>query len=269
MGNTMKNRFLGLLALTLGSAAALASANASDFYVPGGYKDGPCCGPIWTGFYLGAHVGGAWGDLTAVDRDGYNTKVGDHTTLSPSGVFGGLTAGVNWQRGAAVFGFEGDIGGMDLKARRVMPASAALFGGDTSAALDQGAYGDFTARLGYLFRPDILVYGKGGVAMYDGRFRVEDDCSTAPCGSATILATGNRTFLGWTAGGGAEYFVFPRWTVKAEYQFFDFGSGKVKGVTGNSQAGTLFTFDAKDFTASTVKVGFAYHFGGPSYEPFK
>jgi hypothetical protein len=64
----MKKHRLGLSVLTLTSALALASANASDFGY-GGYKDVP--GPIWTGFYLGAHVGGAWGDLTAVDSDGY------------------------------------------------------------------------------------------------------------------------------------------------------------------------------------------------------
>ncbi len=48
-------------------AAAIVPASAADMYrgESGGYKDGPTYVPAntWTGFYIGAHVGGAWGDL--------------------------------------------------------------------------------------------------------------------------------------------------------------------------------------------------------------
>ncbi len=47
-------------------AGVAGAANAADMYAPsrGGLKD-TYVAPVttWTGFYLGAHVGGAWGDL--------------------------------------------------------------------------------------------------------------------------------------------------------------------------------------------------------------
>jgi outer membrane immunogenic protein len=260
----MKKHSLGLFGTTLTSAIALASANAADSSGSGGYKDGYVPVVSWTGFYLGAHIGGAWGDLKAIDRDGFNL-IGDQTKLTPSGVFGGATAGVNFQRGPILFGVEGDIGWLDFSAKRVMPASARFFGGDTGATIDGGVYGDMTVRLGYLFAPTILVYGKGGAAMYDGNFHVDDNCSTPPCGGATINTGNSKTFLGWTVGGGVEYLVMPGWTIKAEYQFFDFGRDKVDGV---ASTGNIFRFDAKDFTANTVKVGFNYHLWSSS-EPLK
>ena len=47
----------GILAATLTSVVAIASANAADMYVPGpgGYKDGPAYVAVnWRGLYIGA-----------------------------------------------------------------------------------------------------------------------------------------------------------------------------------------------------------------------
>ncbi len=49
----------GILAATLTSVVAIASANAADMYVPGpgGYKDGPAYAEVnWSGFYIGAQL---------------------------------------------------------------------------------------------------------------------------------------------------------------------------------------------------------------------
>ena len=55
----------GILAATLTSVVAIASANAADMYVPGpgGYKDGPAYVTVnWSGLYVGVNGGYGWND---------------------------------------------------------------------------------------------------------------------------------------------------------------------------------------------------------------
>ncbi len=268
MGTTEMRPISCILGLTLSSVVALASANAADMYrAPegaGGYKDGPAyVGVNWSGFYVGAHVGGAWGGTDTVDVSGYNTT-GEKFQLNGSGVFGGGQLGYNFQRGNILFGIEGDIGGMDLSGSKIQPTSP---GGDTKASLGSGVYGDVTGRIGVLVQPRALVYAKGGVAFFDADEKVVDSCVTPPCGGATLNASNHDTLVGWTIGAGAEYALTPSWSLKAEYQYFDFGQENVTGLAGGTESGTK-TYDFKDLTVNTVKVGVNYHVGS-GYEPLK
>src|SRR5215831_7834022 len=69
------------------SAAALADGMPS--------RNAPCCAPYsWAGFYLGANVGAAWGDLTTRDRDEFGGTFKNRST----DVFGGGQIGFNLQR---------------------------------------------------------------------------------------------------------------------------------------------------------------------------
>jgi outer membrane immunogenic protein len=238
---------------TVASVIALASAaDAADMYrapEAGGYKDGPAYVAVnWSGFYAGVDVGGAWA------KDNVSPTVPDGGTfprsnaLNPDGVFGGGTLGYNWQRGAFVFGIEGDLGGLDLKQSRHDP-----LGGTEIDHIDSGLYGDVTGRLGYAF-DRILVYGKGGFAFYDGQAYT----STA-IGGYSVSKT--STFTGWTAGAGVEYKINPAWSIKGEYLYFDFGDKNA----------VLFdaAFPYKNhLTAETAKFGINYHFWS-GYEPLK
>jgi outer membrane immunogenic protein len=242
----MKKHRVGLLAFTLTSIAALASANAADMYrapepFAGGYKDGPVY-TSWAGFYVGAHLGGAWGDVKVTDFD----EDGNKFTNSSSGLIGGGTIGYNFQRGNIVFGAEIDLGGIDLKHSKVNPINS-----DIVSKSDSGFYVDATARLGYSFG-QTLVYAKGGYAFYDGSVSVSD-LADPVTGKVSGLS-------GWTAGGGVEYKLNPAWSVKAEYQFFDFGTERIV-ISGGDR------YD-NDLTVHSVKAGVNYHFI-PAYEPLK
>jgi outer membrane immunogenic protein len=90
----------------------LAVANAADLsrppakapaaYVPSAIYN-------WTGFYVGGHLGGAFGNTSWTDPfSGFTDRP------SIAGFVGGAQVGVNYQVNAAVFGLEGDFSGASL-----------------------------------------------------------------------------------------------------------------------------------------------------------
>ncbi len=79
--------------------------------------------------------------------------------------------------------------------------------------------------------------------------------------SVATTSSESDTFTGWTLGGGLEYLVSPGWSVKAEYQYFDFGTQH----SSVDYLGTTFRFD-HELTAQTVKAGLNLHMYS-SYQP--
>ncbi len=129
----LKSLSLGLLS-ALALTAAMPAAQAADVYNRGSMKD---AGPVdyappitWTGFYIGANLGGAWDDSDDVE------------ILDDSTLIGGGHLGYNWQKSNnVVIGIEGDVSFSD--------------GIDYLATI--------RGRLGYAFGPT-LVYATGGAA---------------------------------------------------------------------------------------------------------
>ena len=78
----------------------------------------------WTGFYVGAEVGGAWAQDNDTEYHGPSpySATGLTANSSPSGVIGGGLVGYNWQMGSLVFGLEGDLEGADLERKRLRVA---------------------------------------------------------------------------------------------------------------------------------------------------
>ncbi len=175
----------GILAATLTSVVALASANAADIYAgpAGGY--GPAYAAVnWSGLYVGVNGGYGW----SANSD----------FLDPTGGFGGGQIGYNFQRGNIVFGLETDFQGSAI--------SDSGWGG--KSALDW--FGSVRGRLGYAF-DRTLVYATGGF----GYGNVSNGgCFQGDCG-------GSETQAGWVVGAGVEYKITPVWSAKAEYQYFD------------------------------------------------
>jgi outer membrane immunogenic protein len=248
----IRNTVLGLI----GAAALISSASAADMTATsGGSKEGTD-NNSWTGLYAGVHVGGASEDFTAQDLDGFNVP-GSTTGISSAGFFGGAQLGKNFQREQVVFGLEADAGGIELAVTKPL----ATGNGDATGTLQSGFYFDVTGRLGYLFAPNVLAYTKGGFALYSGTFSVATN---------EFTTTASDTFIGWTAGAGIEYAIYHDWTIKAEYQYFDFGGQSVGGggEQGLGPNGNGYRFRAEELTVNTVSVGLNYRFS-PSSEPLK
>ena len=63
-----------LAAATVAALVGVAgAANAADLYKGGSLKDAPAYvpPPTWTGFYIGAHVGGFWADINNHNVDDF------------------------------------------------------------------------------------------------------------------------------------------------------------------------------------------------------
>jgi outer membrane immunogenic protein len=237
-------------------AIGVSTAAQADGYEAGsGY--GPRYYPTWAGFYIGAHLGGAWGKDNGTVNDPSGFQLTNPFTLHSDGVFGGGQLGYNFQRGNIVFGIEADFGDMDINAKAFNNhiVNAAPFQTTTSG----GFYGDVTGRLGYSFG-QTLLYAKGGFAFFDG------DAKLHSLNGAFPEAGPASGFTGWTVGGGLEAPLSPRWSVKAEYLHFDFGSERSFNPNGIPIAPCC-SFD-HHLTADTVKLGVNYHFD-TGYAPLK
>jgi outer membrane immunogenic protein len=239
--------FSGILGLTLSSVVALASANAADIYSGpssvGGYKDS-YIPAVWTGWYAGVNGGYGWTE----NSDQYALSTIAFSGLSPEGGFGGGQIGYNWQgiwHPHLVLGIEADIQGGDITDRRVDSV-----GEFVKSNLDW--FGTVRARLGYAV-DRTLVYATGGFAYGGLKAGV-----TTPGGASAGFSD---TVTGYVAGGGVEYKFTPAWSVKAEYQYVNFGKTEFSPAVN-----PLVKYE--DDAYHTVRVGLNYHIL-PTFEPLK
>ncbi len=206
----------------------------------------------WTGFYVGGFVSSGLGHQEWTFLPGgtpFSNKV--------AGFLGGADLGFNYQVGSFVFGVEADVG------------LGSLFGGVSCPNLffftckDTVRYvASATGRVGYAW-DRTLFYVKGGAAWTKNDFDASCNTDSQPgiagfnfgpggivCDGSHDTATDHRS--GWTVGGGIEYGLLPNWSVKAEYDHYDFGT---KSVTLTD----LIPLQVKE-TIDIVKIGLNYRF---------
>jgi outer membrane immunogenic protein len=264
----MKKHRIALLAFTLTSVAALASANAADMYItgpagPGGYKDAPHVAS-WAGFYAGVNGGYGWSASNGlVDPDDHVCFRG----VSPSGGFGGGQIGYNWQglwNPNLVLGLEADIQGGGIDEKKSEGASFFSFESENSR-LDY--FGTVRGRLGYAFGSSLL-YATGGFA-YGGLHNEFDGVVASKNGLVLLEWKNNGTATGYVAGGGYEYKFNPAWSLKAEYQYIDLGRNDMTHFFSPGHVVSIcFDDTCKNDAFHTVRAGLNYHFG-TAYEPLK
>jgi opacity protein-like surface antigen len=222
---------------TTGAVSAVAfalcvPAGAADLRVP--YAREPAyVAPLiynWTGFYVGAHFGGAF---TSED---VGTSVGTFST-NPSGVLGGVQLGYNYQFSPNwLVGVEGELSWTSATGNASFTAGG-MSGTFTS---NHNWYDTLNGRFGYV-QNNWMLYVKGGPAWMNADYAV-----TTPAVAGSV----NSTRAGWTIGGGWEYLWAPNWSVKLEYAYLDFGSN-----------GVNFGFAGANFNTQVheVKLGVNYH----------
>jgi outer membrane immunogenic protein len=194
----MMRKFLLPVAFLATAAPAVAADVGAPPPPPPAYNPPPLF--TWTGLYLGAQIGYAWGtDTVTVIPFGFGTD------FTPNGVVGGGHIGYNLQLNQFVAGLEGDIEGTSIS--RTFSPGGVIY--DTSLDVQ----GSIRARLGLAF-DRVLLYATGGV-----EFAGFDTTVTGIFSDQT-----SQTRTGWTVGGGIEYALSPNWSIRAEYRYADFGN---------------------------------------------
>ncbi len=216
----------------------------------------------WTGFYLGGHLGYAWGNSNwTVSTPGAPNVSGSLDLAQPldsfdeaGSFFAGVQAGYNYMLPNRVtVGAEVDASFPSFQSL----SGLSIGGTSTFTSPSQGLEtlsetvlwsGTARGRVGYA-PGDWLFYATGGLAWtYDQQ-------------TLTQLATGDSQspFLwrfGWAAGAGFEVPVAPHWTGRVEYLFTDYD---VNGPSATAYPGQRI---ASDFKQQEVRAGLNYQFGG-------
>lgn len=120
----------------------------------------------WTGFYLGAHLGGL-ANLSDISDPLGGSLFGNPNRAT--GGFAGAQIGYNHQSGFIVYGLEADISVPDVEGTSTCSSLSGSFVNSNCRA-GINAFGTLTARLGLALGPDgrALIYGKAGAAWYTG-----------------------------------------------------------------------------------------------------
>jgi opacity protein-like surface antigen/outer membrane protease len=218
--------------------------------------------------YVGLQMGGAWGETHTSDPFGPSI-FGDNIRMP--GPFAGGVIGYNWQQGAAVFGVEADANWANFDGTNTCYAFSGFFVSANCRA-HTDAFGTLTARLGLAAGPAgrSLLYIKGGAAWEDGRLDATMNSALGPIPIPGTSTSNAETRWGWTVGAGVEHALSGRWSVKAEYDYLNFGSATVNTPTGLAQIGpTTFLIipgvPAKVSDDQHVfKLGVNYRFDGAS-----
>ena len=198
----------------------------------------------WNGFYVGAHVGGAF------EQRNINTGDLATTTGSDSSFVGGGQVGVNfalWPHW--MVGMEADITGAFLHGSDV--ASNGL-GTVVQNDYKTETFGTARGRTGYIWN-NWLIYVTGGYAwayQHITRNQVAGTIGTAAPGA---VESEFATATGWVVGGGLEWGFAPHWSARLEYLHLDVGpqtfSFPASGVNRNVES-----------TIDVVRAGLNYKF---------
>jgi len=179
---------------------------------------------------------------------------------------GGMQIGYNWQAGRIVYGGEADFAALDFD-------ESATAGGDFPFPFLGTQYSVMNkttmswvstvrARVGVTVTPQVLLYATGGAAFtriqYSSAYSDNASDATFPGGNGS--ASTNESKSGWVIGGGAQWALDHRWSVKAEYLYADFGSVSVAVPLTNTPNFAQTMSATSDVTLHLMRVGLDYHF---------
>ena len=287
------------IAAVAGSAllTGIMTASAADM----AYKAAPVAmapAPFsWTGFYIGANVGGAW--------TGNNNATSDFGPLFPgfivlapnaviptvfpgqlasltgggrqSGVIGGGQIGYNWQVNQFVLGFEADAQGTGLNgssgtATRTFGPPLILATVNQTVTVDFGRIdwmASFRGRAGFAVNQALFyVTGGAAVAEFGGSTTtvVNSAAIAIPAGTFSASNGGSSTRWGWTVGAGIEWAFSQNWSVAGEYRYTDFGNRSTAFTIPDGFGGVFATGTSSNrltVEQATARLNYRFNWGGP------
>jgi len=287
------------IAAVAGSAllTGIVTANAADMAVKAAPIPMAPAVFSWTGFYIGANVGGAWTPNNGGSDFGplfppfiVLAPQAAIPTLIPgqldvlggggrqSGVIGGGQIGYNWQVNQFVLGVEADAQGSGLKgssasATRSFGPPILLATVTQTVNVDFGHVewmASFRGRAGFAVNQALFyVTGGAAVAEFGGSTTTlvnGPGIAIPPAGTYVATNGGSSTRWGWTVGGGIEWAFNQNWSVAGEYRYTDFGNrGSTFDIPSGLPAAPIFFTGTANSRLTVEQATFRvnYRFGGP------
>jgi len=257
----MKKILLALASLAIGTVAA----SAADLPAKP-YTKAPVVVPpppfSWTGFYIGANIGGAWAKNNWTDTLYYtNFNNGNN------GVFiGGGQIGGNYQIGQFVIGGEWDFDWASNNNNNngngvLIPAL-----GNTYLVTSNNRWiTTVAARFGWAI-DHFLVYGKaGGGWVGTNNWALTNVTTGVVLGCGNFATNCSNNIGGWLVGAGFEYAFTNNWTVKLEYDYLGLGNRTVNipATAPDLIAGDTFTTNNLNIQMVKVGVNYLFNWGAP------
>jgi len=216
----------------------------------------------WSGVYVGVHAGYG-GGMTDWNDQGFD--------FAARGFLGGGQVGINKQIASMVFGLELDGSWANFNGSQTFSFGGPIIGfqsvGSATSKID--GFVTLAGRAG-LAADRWFVYAKGGMAFAHEKHSFSV-LSTAFGVSDSFAVSGSEGRWGPMVGFGTEYALGNNWSVKAEYDYMNFGS-RTPRLTGTDTTGGVtspITIDAQIDQAAihVAKVGVNYRFGGLQIDP--
>jgi outer membrane immunogenic protein len=256
----MKKILLALSALAIGTVAASAADLA-----PAPYQKAPVVVPppvfSWTGFYVGANIGGAWANNNWTD-----TLFGTNFNNGNNGAFiGGGQIGGNYQIGQFVIGGEWDF---DWAANNNNGGNGVLIPalGNTYLLTNNDRWiTTVAARFGWAI-DHWLLYGKaGGGWVGTNNWNLTNVTTGVALGCGNFVTNCSNSIGGWLVGAGFEYAFTNNWTVKVEYDYLGLGNRTINipATAPDAIAGDTFTSNNNNVQMVKVGVNYLFNWGAP------
>ena len=239
------------------------------------------------------------GNLVQANSTVGNTVSGNASN-NQSGFVGGAQLGYNYLTGRVLFGGEVDLQGSNTRGTSLIsgnttdqtsssipitlpsPFNVSLnlpgvytgIGSGTNSIQGGVDYiGTVRGRIGYVAKPELLVYGTAGLA-YGGAWAnvtqlAAYDCnesvaSFSSAAGAPVLFNGggrqNKLLVGWTAGTGAEWMFSPNWSLKGEALYWDLGNMNVNtNARASEGSGQIWGHTSVNYSGIMARAGLNYH----------
>ncbi len=266
----------GVALITLGSVGVGVAAD-----MPLKAPPPPVAVNTWTGYYVGADVGGINGASEGQSfSQGTGFGAGGGTVYDPIalgnanhwGGIGGVYAGYNWAVTPSwVIGVEGDwsktnLGNTNINAQ-LTSGGVPVPAGCTPATCNGVMMSDNVSwiatvrgRLGYTWG-SMMLYGTGGGAFMNQEHSGQVVPIFANVGSIAVSQSSNSS--GWVGGGGIEVMATANWLVRVEYLHYAFSGSNLSSACTKCVAGAFsgagnFSWNSASF--DTVRAGLAYKF---------
>jgi hemoglobin/transferrin/lactoferrin receptor protein len=216
----------------------------------------------WTGLYIGGHFGYGFGSIegTTTTGDGSANDIAatESADQSPANMLAGGQVGYNYQfRNGLVLGVEADFSWTHMTDYKEAAATEAASLIDNHALQARTDYSfDWLAtvrgKAGYAW-DNLFLYGTAGVAFLQEtetrtQYRSSSASASLPAWRTTdnfFVESADATRTGFTIGGGAEYALTDRWSIKLDYAYAGFGAESF--LFSDARAGVT-----KSYTVTTI-----------------